>query len=109
MYICDPSSRGAPSIWVYAFRAKIHWRNRRGAILGAPIYEKERHLTRIAKVGALSAPMIEAMDLDDVFDGRIFCLMDYVSAIDGGELDVPTSQAPHNEERRFRDLGRMGM
>ena len=44
-----------------------------------PIYDREEQLARSRKVGIIRAPLKAHLDIEDVFDGRGTCLLDYIS------------------------------
>ena len=55
----------------------------------APVYCSTEQAANSSKLGLLRAPLTAKLDLDDVFDGRRTCLLDYLSyAAEGGIAEV---------------------
>ena len=59
-------------------------------ILCMPIYTTEFTLIKIAKLNSdFYIPKASRIDIDDVFDGKSMCLLDYLAQVDDGELAIP--------------------
>ena len=59
-------------------------------ILCLPLYIEESHLVKSTKIGSFLAPIKTRLDLDNVFDGRSSCLIDFFSSLRCGGHAKPT-------------------
>ena len=58
-------------------------------LLFTPVYASSTQNINVARFGELCAPKTAQLDLDDLFDGRDNCLLDYLSKFDNGYCAVP--------------------
>ena len=57
--------------------------------LSIPAYCQEWQAIKSSKVGAIQAPRVTRLDVDDVFNGESMCILDYICNADDGGYDEP--------------------
>ena len=61
-----------------------------GNILRRPAYSEQIQTIVSKKIGAPQAPLTSNLDMEDIFDGRSSCPLDYSPTVSDSECEIPT-------------------
>ena len=57
--------------------------------IALPLYADEPQMANSSKIGTMDVPKVEAIDIDNVIDGKSYCIVDYIRTANDGEFDDP--------------------
>ena len=78
-------------------------------VVALPAYVREWHTVTNSKLnGNINTPKLARVDIDNIFGGRSFCLLDHIVEMDDVMTDVPECVVYIGKEGVFREpAGRM--